>query len=158
MRAFGEMQQAYAADKQHPALLALAHVLLIFAGNVSKILGTSNTRSKRLRATLELKDIDLEQIRRARNYFEHFDERIERFIDTHKGLLMHRRVQSYYPDQVQLEDGRTFQPAFLQFLNTSTLELTLYDQRFMLPNIMQTLEVVQSKAKQWREARMSNEG
>ncbi len=156
MRAFGEMQQAYAADKQHSALLALAHVLLVFAGNVSKLLGTSGARAKRLRTTLGLEDVDFEQIRLARNYFEHFDERIERHIGSHKGLLVHRRVQDYYPEQVELDDGRTFQPAFLQFLNTTTLELTLYDQKFNLADIMRTLESVQVKAKQWREARVPN--
>jgi len=156
LRAFGEMRQAYANDPKHPGLLAMAHVLLVFAGNVAKILTASKTaspksraRAKRLREALALDDMDFDQIRIARNFFEHFDERIERYLSTHTGILIHRRVQEYFPKEVQLDDGRTFEPSFLQFLNTSSLELTLYDQHFRLQEIRGQIEKVQNAAKMW---------
>lgn len=160
VRAFGEMQQAYANDVKHPALLALAYVLLVFAGNVGKILGASKdaskktrARGKRLRETLGLQDADFENIRQARNFFEHFDERIEKYVGSHKGLLIDRRVLDHYPNTVELDDGRSFEPSFLQLLNTNTLDLTLYDQQFHIPEIVKQLQAIQAKAKAWHEAR-----
>lgn len=159
LRSFGEMQRAYATDTQHPALIALAHSLLVFAGNVGKILEAPGNasprvraRAKRLRKTLGLEDANFDQIRRARNFFEHFDERIDRYVGNHKGLLIHRRVQDHCPTSVELDDGRVLAPSFLQFFNTTTLELILYDQRFQLSEIVKLLEVVQAKAENWREA------
>ena len=155
------MQQAYTGDKRHPTILALAHVLLVFAGNASKILGAppskspkARARAARLRAALSLQDVKFDDIARARNYFEHFDERMERYIGNHgDGLLMQRGVEDHLPETVQLDDGRTFRPAFLQFLNTATLELILYDEKFVLKDILATLQRIQLAAKQWEEAK-----
>jgi|APEBP8051072433_1049376.scaffolds.fasta_scaffold01834_5 hypothetical protein len=160
LRAFGEMQNAFSTDPRHPALIALAHALLVYAGNVAKILTAPakasprmRSRTKRIQGMLGLEGADFEQIRLARNYFEHFDERMDRFVGSHSGLLIHRRVQESYPTEVELDDGRKFEPAFLQFLETSTLQLILYDQTFSLPAIIKTLENIQSKAKEWLAAR-----
>lgn len=161
LRAFGEMQQAYKTNNQNPTLIALAHVLLIFANNVGKILSPSKSalrkahaRAQRLAETLGLQDADFEEIRQARNYFEHFDERIERYIGSHKGLLIYRKVLDHHPTAVELDDGRTFTPHFLQFLNTTTLELILYDQKFDISGIVKQLQSVQTKVKEWRESQV----
>ena len=164
LRAFGEMQQAYKANNQDPTLIALAHVLLVFANNVGKILSPSknasrkaHARAKRLTETLGLQEVDFEQIRHARNYFEHFDERIERYIDSHNGLLIYRKVLDHHPTAVELDDGRTFAPHFLQFLNTTSLALTLYDQKFDVSEIVKQLQSVQTKIKEWRESQTPRE-
>jgi hypothetical protein len=136
-------------------------VLLVFAGNAAKILGAppskspkARARSTRLRAVLSLADVKFDDIARARNYFEHFDERMERHIGNHReGLLIPRGVEDHLPETVRLDDGRTFRPAFLQFLNTATLELTLYDEKFVLNDILATLQRIQLAASQWEEAR-----
>ena len=67
LRAFGEMQQAYATNNQNPALIALAHILLVFANNVGRILSPSrnasneaHARAKRLCKTLGLEDANFE--------------------------------------------------------------------------------------------------
>ena len=165
LRAFGEMQQAYKNNKENPSLIALAHILLVFANNVGKILRPSKNaataaiaRAQRLSKTLGLEDADFEEIRLARNYFEHFDERIERYIGSHEGLLIQRKVLDHYPESVELDDGRTFTPSFLQLLNTTTLELTLYDQRFDIGEIVKQLQLIQTKAKEWRESRVPPAG
>lgn len=156
LRAFGEMQQAYAKDPKHPSLLPLAHVLLVFAGNVAKVLTATKdaspkvrARAKRLRETLGLAEMDFGDIRIARNFFEHFDERIDRYLETHKGFLGHRLVLDHFPEEVRLDDGRTFKPSYLQFLNTASLELHLYDQKFRLNDILKKIETVQKAAKAW---------
>lgn len=162
LRAFGEMQQAYVNDNEHPSLMALAHVLLVFAGNVGKIISVSKdasvksrNRAERLCKTLNLQKIDFEDVRNARNYFEHFDERIERYVGSHEGLLINRKILDHQPTTIEFDDGRVFAPAFLQFLNTTTLELTLYDQKFHISKIVKQLESIQVQAKEWREARNS---
>jgi len=156
LRAFGEMQQAYGKDQKHPSLLPLAHVLLVFAGNVAKVLTAPRNaspkvraRAKRLRETLALNEMDFDDIRIARNFFEHFDEQIDRYLDKHKGFLGSRLVLDHLPEEVQLDDGRTFKPSYLQFLNTASLELTLYDQQFRLSDILKKIETVQKAARAW---------
>jgi hypothetical protein len=165
LRAFGEMQQAYTKSKENPSLIALAHILLVFANNVGKILRPSKTaspeaiaRAQRLSKMLGLEDADFEQIRLARNYFEHFDERIERYIGSHEGLLIHRKVLDHHPETVELDDGRKFTPFFLQLLNTTTLELTLYDQKFDIREIVKQLQLIHTKAKEWHESRVPPAG
>lgn len=156
LRAFGEMQQAYGKDQKHPSLLPLAHVLLVFAGNIAKVLTAPKdaspkvrARAKRLRETLGLAEVDFEDIRIARNFFEHFDERIDRYLEKRNGFLGSRLVLDHFPEEVHLDDGRKFKPFYLQFLNTASLELRLYDQQFRLSDILKKVETVQKAAKVW---------
>jgi len=159
------MQQAHAKDPKHPSLLPLAHTLLVFAGNVAKILTATKkaspkvrARAKRIRETLGLTAMDFGDIRIARNFFEHFDERIDRYLDKHKGFLGHRLVLDHFPNEVQLDDGRTFKPSYLQFLNTTSLELQLYDQQFRLNDILKKIETVQKAVKAWLAERTAPRG
>ena len=130
--------------------------MCFFGGNVAKVLTAPRdaspkvrARAKRLREALGLADLDLEEIRIARNFFEHFDERIDRYLEKHKGFLGDRLVLDHFPEEVRLDDGRTFKPAYLQFLNTASLELTLYDEQFRLGDILRKIEIVQKAAKAW---------
>jgi len=147
LRAFGEMQQAYKVDKSHPTLLVMSHILLVFAGNVAKLLAPSDSstkktikRAKRLCKVLNLENKDFSNIRRARNYFEHFDERMDKYISSTEGLMIHRSILDEFPDNIEMDDGRVFQPKFLQFLDTKKIELTLYDEKFSLEPIVKKLE------------------
>ena len=161
-RTFEEMRRAYSDNKQHPSLLALAHTLLVFAGNVAKLLSStknsqveSRNRVKRLRETLKL-NVDFSQVRAARNYFEHFDERIDSYVGSTKGLLIGRLIQDHLPLSINV-DGKLYKPNFLQFFNTTTGELTLYDQEFKLLEIVNTLESIQTAAKKWMNDRPSQD-
>ena len=165
LRAVGEMQQAYRGDPKHASLLPLAHVLLVFAANVAKMLTPpkegsprARARAKRLREALGVSDAGFSGIRTARNFFEHYDERLDRCLQRHDGFLGDRLILDHFPEEVQLEDGRKFKPSYLQFLNTETLELRLYDQQFFLRDVIKTIEDVQSAAKRWLAERAKAEG
>lgn len=156
LRAFGEMQHAYGQDPRHPSLLALAHTLLVFAGNVAKIVTASKdsssqtrARAKRIRKLLDIEHLDFSQIRKARNYFEHFDERMDRYLGNHKGMLVTSLVLDHAPTTIQLDDGREYSPSYLQFLNTTTLELTLYNEIFTLSSIVKQIQNIQTAARSW---------
>lgn len=154
MRCFGEIEQRAASRSTHGSALAFAHMLLVFAGNVVKLLQPPgkahrrmHRRADRLRAALGVAPAELVAIRRARNYLEHFDERMDEFLDTHKqGLLAGRVVDFQYPTEVQLDDGRKFRPAFMQFLNLSNGELTLYDRTVPLAPIAALMSRLQQSA------------
>ena len=155
-RSFGQMQEVFATNPKHASLLALAHVLLIFAGNVAKLLTCSKDsplktkdRSARLRKTLGFKTEDFSTIWRARNFLEHFDERLDKYLEG-GGLLIHRLIVDHEPSSVALDDGRIFTPNFMQLLNTTTWEVNLYGERFSLPEILKLLEMVQASAQSAR--------
>jgi len=152
-RSFGQMLEIYAINEKHASLLALSHMLLVFAGNVAKLLTfakdatpKSKARALRICDVLNLKPEDFSTIRRARNYFEHFDERMDKYIGGHNGLIIQRLIEDHEPSIVTLDDGRTFVPAFMQLLNTMNWELTLYGEKFSLPEILQFLQSVQASA------------
>lgn len=151
-RSFGQMQEVFATNPKHASLLALAHMLLVFAGNVAKLLTCSKDslaktkdRAARLRKALGCKAEDFSTIRRARNFFEHFDEKLDKHI-MHGGLLIHRLIVDHEPSSITLDDGRNFTPTFMQLLNTTTWEVNLYGERFSLPEVLQLLESIQAKA------------
>ena len=148
------MQEIFTTDPKHPSLLALAHATLVFAGNVAKLItcakdGAPKTkkRAARLCEVLNLKAEDFSAIRRARNFLEHFDERMDKHIDGHNGLIIHRLIEDHEPSTITLDDGRIFSPAFMQLLNTKSGELTLYGERFSLPEILHLLQAVQASAR-----------
>ena len=151
-RSFGQMQEIFATNPKNALLLALAHMLLVFAGNVAKLLTSSKdsslktkNRSARLRKSLGFKAEDFSTIRRARNFLEHFDERLDKHMER-GGLLIHRLVVDHEPSSIALDDGRIFTPTFMQLLNTTTWEVSLYGERFLLPEVLQLLESVQRSA------------
>jgi hypothetical protein len=151
-RSFGQMQEVFTTDPKHPSLLALAHMVLVFAGNVAKLL-TSNsptpktkTRATRLREVLGVKNNDFLTIRQARNFFEHFDERMDKHIGGTNGLIIHRLIQDHEPKEITMDDGRIFEPKFMQLLNTTTWEVCLYGERYSLLEVLRLLQSVQSSA------------
>ncbi|WFB62118.1 hypothetical protein PZ892_10540 [Sphingobacterium sp. WM] len=71
--------------------------VLIASGNVSKILWPSYSkykdRGKQLRDYLKIEKNNILSSRKFRNYFEHFDERVEeRFNHTPSGVYIDRQI------------------------------------------------------------------
>lgn len=152
--AFAQMQEVYAANPKNPSLLALSHVMLVFAGNVAKLLSSSKgaspqakARTERLVEQLGVASLDFARIREARNFLEHFDERLDRYFRVPNGMLIHRMVEDHDPESVTLDDGRTFRPKVLQLLNTKDLHLSLYGERFELRPILEVVQTVKSRVR-----------
>jgi len=151
VRAYGEMRQLHQANAKNPSLLALAHAMPVFAGNAAKLLSAPKSasaqmkaRAVRLRSHLNLANLDLSRIADARNYLEHFDERIERYLQIPGGIVFHRLIQDHEPLEVTLEDGRTLKPRILQLLNTSDWYLSLHGDRIQLIEVASLLEQIQA--------------
>ena len=135
-------------------------MVLVFGGNVAKILSPSASapsfskrRAGRLTQALGLSAINFDSIRRARNYVEHFDERMHRFLllpgtEGVRRAAIHRAVLDHEPDEVTI-DGKgeaPFKTQFLQLLNTSKWELIFFGERFSIPEIVSLLDGIKSQA------------
>ena len=151
--AYGELRIRVAAGSTDLVMLAFAHMLLVFAGNAAKLVFPSprattvtTNRAIRLRAKLGIPDGAPVGLVDARNYFEHFDERMDRLLESHDGLLIHRLIVPVVSEQVELDDGRRFKARYLQLLQTASLELTLYDQTIKLPELAQEVELLGKNA------------
>jgi len=128
LRALDEIKQRIAQGSRDHAILAFAHMFLVFAANASKLLfsergasAISTTRASRLRDLLSVTDEPMP--RTARNYLEHFDERLDQFLrhrPTRAGIVIHRLVVDTPPTEVQVDEGRAFKPWFLQFWTVSS--------------------------------------
>jgi hypothetical protein len=157
IRAYGEMRQLHQANAKNPSLLALAHAMLVFAGNAAKLLSAPKgapmqvkARAVRLRSTLGLANLDLSQIANTRNYLEHFDERIERYLQVPGGIVFHRLIEDHEPLEVTLDDGRTtLKPRILQLLNSFDWYLSLHGDRIHLAKVVSLLEQIQASVHTW---------
>ncbi len=152
-RSFGQMQEVFGVSPRNPSLLALAHMLLVCAGNVAKLITTtkdaapkSRERAARLGDMLGFKNEKFSVVRRARNFFEHFDERMDKHIGEADGLIIQRLIQDHEPTDVAFDDGRIYRPKFMQFLNTTTWEVTLYGERFALLEVLDLLKAVRASS------------
>ncbi len=150
LRAYGDIQSHVNSGSQDVAILALAHMLLVFASNVAKLLfpgpkapATAKTRADRLRTKIGIASVPPTIMIDARNYLEHFDERMDRFLTNHQGLLFHRGVVPKASEEIELDDGRRFRPKFLQLFETQTMELTLYDQVIKISDLVQEITAIQ---------------
>lgn len=158
-RSFGQMQEVAQEHPKSPSLLALAHMVLVFGGNVAKILSPSASapsfskrRARRLTQALGLSTISFDSIRQARNYVEHFDERMHRFLLLPgtagvRQVTIHRAVLDHEPTEVTV-DGKgeaPFATQFLQLLNTSKWELIFFGERFNIPEIVTLLDGIKSQ-------------
>jgi hypothetical protein len=151
LQSFMQMKDIVVNDPRNSSLLALTHMLLVFAGNVVKILTInkdSNSRKKaratRLRLKLDIDGLDFSKILSARNFFEHFDEKLDKYIGGRPGAVIHRLIDDREPDEFTL-GGNTFKPNYMQFLNTTTWVVTLYGDSFHLLEVIQVLEEIQKR-------------
>lgn len=152
---FGELLNHISEGSRDKMLLCFSQMLLVFAANTAKILFPPRTarearreRAKRLREALKVVEDSPVRSQVARNYVEHFDERIERYLEIERknGVVTHRLVVDERPEKIELDDGRVLQLRPLQLLNVSTLELTLYDETIALRPIAEELRTIRSRA------------
>ncbi|MEQ1741158.1 MAG: hypothetical protein ABL869_01465 [Candidatus Nitrotoga sp.] len=160
-RSFGQMLELAAEQPQNKSLFALSHMILVFGGNVAKILNpsrdapsASRRRATRLKSTIDLENLNFESVRRARNYVEHFDERMHKYLllppeDGVRCVTILRMIQDHEPDQVTVE-GKGAEPyntKFLQLLNTSIWQLNFFGERFDLKQIVELLDLVKNRVR-----------
>jgi hypothetical protein len=164
IRCFGEIATRIENGNRDKVLLAFCHMLLVFAGNVAKILfplprapKERQQRAERLRAALQVDGSSPLSSVEARNYLEHFDERMDRFIGSTEGVLVHRLVAAEEAPEIEIENERKLPASYLQFLNTTTLEFVLFDRRVELKPLYDELLRLQQNAREaegkWPDAR-----
>lgn len=158
---FANMQHTFKVAPRDGALLALAHIILVAAGNVGKILSppkgeNKKVRAARLRTALECDGVAFETIANARNYLEHFDERIERFVYSDEvGVTLHRLVTDSPVEMIRV--GEEDLPArCLQHLNTNTLELTLMGESINLSEVLAQTKQIREKAEAYLAIRIDS--
>jgi|GEM_PF-2812492 len=153
---YGEIAERVEQGNKDVGLFAFCHMFLVFSGNISKLLfcnGSSSSsereRRRRIRNRLGVSRESSLADRASRNYMEHFDERMERYLKP-KGdrcITIPRLIVDEEPEVITLDDGRSFPPKFLRLFNVSTFELILYDQRVALNPIYEEVCIVQERAK-----------
>lgn len=148
------MRALFAKAPTSIGLQAMAHSILVFAGNVAKILSASRKgteeqkrRALRLQRLLKCEEHDFSAVINARNYLEHFDERIERHLHgDHDGILLHRIVSDSTSEFFTLDGGDKLKAKYLQHLNTSTLELTMAGETIQLGLVVEQVVAIKAKA------------
>ena len=160
------MLEISSSQPQSPALLGLSHALLVFAANVGKLLEPNPSaplamrrRSTRLRELVQAHNVDFGQIRAARNYVEHFDERMHKFTQQiGKAVVRTVTIHRIITDD-ELEDAvaegkgpEPFKTRALQHLNTTTWQLNFYGSRFAIQDIVSLLGTIQKSAEKAKES------
>jgi hypothetical protein len=114
-RAYAAFRNAEAVDSVIDVFFHLHH-FVVHATNIDKILDTKPDmeRHKILTGHVDLSGIDLKPFRRLRNHLEHFDERLDRWVqeyDGHAFFDMNIVTEAKgFPDKAYLRalDGDTF--------------------------------------------------
>lgn len=147
IHAFSLMNQMRGAHPRDRFLLSVAHQLIVHGGNVAKLLfpaagkNTTPTMEKRaaaMRSALQVDRKHLQPLRNARNYLEHFDNRMEKCIISRPDAAIFSQV--VYSDESEIlaiEDGEHL---FLKCLISSTWELILLDETYRLTEFVGLLE------------------
>jgi len=163
LAAYGEIRTLVDAGSNDLGILAYCHMMLVFAGNAAKLTHTASkssrtakARTERLRRRLNLQESERPEFLAARNYLEHFDERMDRFLSSDRGLLLHRIVAPVVDTEVTLDDGRIFRASYLQAFETSTLTFHLYDQSVSLPVLASFLQSLEQSASKQEKLEQSN--
>lgn len=138
--------------------------ILVFAGNVSKLLwgANANRRAARaeLRRALEISDDSPLEDRRLRNHFEHFDERLEAWASEDHPRLSDGNIR--HVPQFMLASRAPQSPSewfWASQARTSLREfdhelwmVTFYREPFELRPIVAALDDLRPRAeRQWRE-------
>lgn len=139
------------------SLQAAAHSILVAASNVAKILSVPKKcsekrkrRAIRLQQLLNCTESDFTAIVNARNYLEHFDERIDRYLeDGQIGGLALRVVSNEFHEFAELEGWGRTKVRYLQHLNTDSVELTLVDEKINVGLVVDQADEINSRAKAW---------
>jgi hypothetical protein len=118
--------------------------ILVAAANVSKILwpvkNQNETRGKQLRELLDVSDDNLLSDRTIRNHFEHYDERIEEWIENSKSSV-------YMDSKIDPFDSTIcgMKPFFHRSYNPTSKMLSFRGESFDLAAILTELEKIREK-------------
>lgn len=136
-RSYKEFEQALLVDDTVEVFYRLHH-FIIHVTNIDKLLDTkpSSHRARLLERHLSLKDIDLKLIRRLRNHLEHFDERLDVWVENHEGhAFFDMNIitgAKGFPDKI-----------FLRALDEYTFKF--YGEDFPLKPIFESIEKLNSQ-------------
>lgn len=150
-RSYGEIQSRVSKGEKDSNLWAFIHMLLVFSGNAAKLIfpssgapPTAHERAKRLRDTLKT-HVPPAGLISARNYFEHFDERIDQYLANTKGMLIYSLITEKVTDKMTVDDGRRFRPKYLKLFETSTFDLKIYNRTINLHELIKEVLSLQEK-------------
>jgi len=127
--------------------------MLSAAANVSRLLFPSSRarpaieRAERLRAALNLDDTSLITSRAARNYLEHFDERLDKYLFGQHGILVDQLIVERWEPNMELDDGTRLPAAGMRVLEMSTCTFILFDEHVPLKPLAEELERIHTSAK-----------
>ncbi len=119
-----------------------AHAFLVAVGNVSKLLWPTRTgdqaRGEQLREKLGVSEASIIQSRRFRNYFEHFDESLDKWARSseHKNFV----------DSNIASVGGSGTRDIMRNLDPDSLTLTFHGDSYELPRIAEELKPIQKAA------------
>ncbi len=153
LRAYGEIRDRIDRGDKDLSSFAFCQLLLGSAAIVSKILfpsstrGAAKSRGQRLRSALAVGGDTLVSARRARNYVEHFDERLDEHLFGRDGVLIHRVVIETWESVATLDDGRVLSARAIQALEISTRTLVLLDERLSLDQLASDLTRIRDAAR-----------
>jgi hypothetical protein len=155
LASFGEIMTKLASNLPNNSIFAFCHMQLVFGGNVSKILFPNKRatnrikkRAKRIRVKLNVPSLPLLSSVTGRNFVEHFDERMDRYVGKVSGILFHRYISVDKPDTIDV-DGKNIKSNFLQHFNTRTNELSLFDEVINIDDLNNEMLSINDLTKQY---------
>jgi len=145
---FNDIQIRIGNNNYDDYIFALCHMQLVFSGNISKILFPGKQsivkvkeRSFRIQESLSLPALPNLKSKSGRNYVEHFDERMERYVGKSEGILIYRHISLDKPNLIEI-DGRQITANYMIHFNTSNNILSLYDEEVDLAALYLELSTV----------------
>ena len=131
-RSYFEYQQAKLADDTFSVFYNLHH-FIVHVVNVDKLFSVKagTNREAILKESIRLLEVDLKPIRKLRNHLEHFDERLDTWIQNHDG--------STFFDNNIITGARGFpEKAFLRALDGDVYKF--YGESFPLVPIFEAID------------------
>lgn len=133
-RSYSEFEEALRGSETLSVFYKLHH-FIIHATNVDKLLDckSSEQRARLLDTHVDLQHIDLKSIRRLRNHLEHFDERLDVWVEDHDG-------HAFFDMNIVTGTKGFPDKAFLRALDGNTFKF--YGEDFPLKPILESLEAL----------------
>jgi hypothetical protein len=132
-------------DNDIPLIFFHVHHFVVHTANVDKVLDPkpTNPRMQILSECIDLTNIDLKALRRLRNHLEHFDERLDEWLNHYEG-------QPFF--DMNLVDGTRGFPekAFLRAMDGDVFKF--YSESYNLAELYtQLLEIEKCIPEKWRD-------
>ena len=134
IRAFDEFLRAL-DGKDTFSIFYHVHHFLVHSANIDKLLNVERTpkRKEALASMFNGRDINLKPFRRLRNHLEHFDERLDAWVNDHDG--------SPFFDMNVITGTKGFPPkAFLRAIDGHTLRF--YGEAYDLDELHSELKAI----------------